>query len=96
MSDHRVERAAIIIQMADGTRMLYDFDPTELITVSTEPVYEIDTWQPMTQMRQVPQTLDAHGTLLGGTIWTGDMPTTEAPEKIEQPQAAIEPPAVCM
>lgn len=78
MSD--VERAAVVVQLTDGTRMLYEFKPDRPIALSTDNEWAHYYSNVTTPPLLVATHLTVEGELLGGAIWDGDMPTTQYAE----------------
>jgi len=78
-----LRRAAVVVELEDGTRMLYEFDPSSVITTTLEyPDAELD-WTLTRVVHQGAPRLIVKGTLLRGTIWKGDVPTGgEEPEAL--------------
>lgn len=83
MNEPQVERAALVVQLADGTRMLYELDPRSPIVMSMS--------YPMRGLSDLGRTeLNIEGTMLYGTIWEDDMPAAQR-EQINQPTKEITP-----
>lgn len=87
-----VRRAAVVIELEDGTRMLYEFKPGRQISLEMLHHYPDTGWGDLFSRTSLPQdyetTMTVEGTLERGTIWQGDMPGEDrqelGPQSIEQ------------
>lgn len=83
----RTRRAALVVELESGERMLYEFVPGMPLTLETNLVE-------MYFDPEAAQELTVSGTLLRGTIWTGDVPQSEEPDaqrgELEERQREIE------
>jgi hypothetical protein len=83
----RLKRAALVAEMSDGTRMIYEL--REPVTLTFEYADDLDMWN-ADRIRPTATTLTVEGELLRGTVWRGDMPTAPAQE-IAEPRKEIAP-----
>ena len=90
MQQPGVRRAATIIELEDGTRMLYEYVPGGSITLEIENDYgELSPWHAphIAHLEPIP-TMTVTGILAGGTVWSGGMPASSQ-QGIATPQHAM-------
>lgn len=88
-----VRRAALVVEMNDGSKMLYEFRRDSELTMQVDTLVEelfgydfIGTHVPATS-----SVMTVRGTFEHGTIWTGDVPQSHHEHSIERlPGAALE------
>ncbi len=94
MNEKEVARAAVIVELEDGSRMLYAYNPEQPITVETR----IPAWFTSIELgmfervSSIPYELVVTGEGMGGVAWAGDMPTAqpEASPELGAASLAIE------
>lgn len=86
-----VKRAAMIVELEDGTRMLYSFKPGRPLTFSAEPLDDADyLFRPLLYVPPIEYQLTVEGIMQEGTIWTAPMPGDDETPEVESTRQEIE------
>lgn len=67
-----VVSAAVIVELADGKRMAYSFQPGQPLTFEFD--VEDERWPFVAALRTSPTYLTVRGVAAGGVIWDAPMP----------------------
>ena len=83
-------RTAVIMEMSDGTTMLFNVASDVQITIDTEGEYGRSIWDDMVYLYSTHTTIELSGTLLEGKVWNpGDAVFTQQ-QALPEPDRAIE------
>ncbi|WNN95059.1 hypothetical protein SEA_MAGRITTE_82 [Microbacterium phage Magritte] len=69
-------RAAVVVESADGTRMVYEIVAPVTLNIEVERPY-VDPWDSMQHQYPLPSRLTFSGIFKGGKIWKYGMPGDE-------------------